>query len=611
MSLWYDIKKKSYASDGKGSWLKSYVDKVFSDFKTKFNTLLESHYIGDEGRHSAEDVICNNGKSVETALLNESAERLSSIATIRQEMELKNGELSETISKETSDRTSADGQLEAKINAEETSRISADNILQINIDAETQNRQAALDLKVDKVSGKGLSANDFTDTEKNKLSLIEEGAEKNMVNSVSGKIGVVKLTKEDVGLSNVDNTSDSDKPVSAAVQAALDDKAEMSYVDNALSDKANVSDVITKTNTTAFTPTNNYQPATKKYVDDSVSAAGGGDMLKSVYDQNGDGIVDNAEKLGGQSSSYYATKSDLDIYATKTELDAKAPKSHASTSTTYGAGSTTDYGHVKLANNLTTTSTTGYALAANQGKILNEKITALATEINTPPALTDVTPDGTKIGNAAWTGTGWVCTAQNTKYAVKDTPSADIKNFNRFCLKPANNSFDWRSWTPFFEYNDVKYEFFYSVSRGLYEALIPSNTMTAAEVVSEIVWENIAPSELRYGKVSNALGYREITTTNTDGSTSKSEKYFVKRESDFKYPYGDLTETDANVQFGLYMGKYTIESGKIDVNNLAFLVLSYDLEVTGSVSITNVSSVNKVVAGTTSDFIADNIDNFS
>lgn len=36
--------------------------------------------------------------------------------------------------------------------------------------------------------------------------------------------------------------------------------------------KANVADVLTLTNTTAYTPTANYHPATKKYVDDSVSA---------------------------------------------------------------------------------------------------------------------------------------------------------------------------------------------------------------------------------------------------------------------------------------------------------------------------------------------------
>ena len=40
-----------------------------------------------------------------------------------------------------------------------------------------------------------------------------------------------------------------------------------------LSEKANSSDVLEKTNTTEFTPTADYQPATKKYVDDAIKAA--------------------------------------------------------------------------------------------------------------------------------------------------------------------------------------------------------------------------------------------------------------------------------------------------------------------------------------------------
>lgn len=46
-------------------------------------------------------------------------------------------------------------------------------------------------------------------------------------------------------------------------------------------------------------PTIDLHAATKKYVDDNVSAAGGGDMMKSVYDLNGNNIVDNAEKVNG------------------------------------------------------------------------------------------------------------------------------------------------------------------------------------------------------------------------------------------------------------------------------------------------------------------------
>jgi len=42
------------------------------------------------------------------------------------------------------------------------------------------------------------------------------------VTSVAGKTGAVTLTKDDVSLNNVDNTSDANKPISTAQQAALD-----------------------------------------------------------------------------------------------------------------------------------------------------------------------------------------------------------------------------------------------------------------------------------------------------------------------------------------------------------------------------------------------------
>lgn len=44
------------------------------------------------------------------------------------------------------------------------------------------------------------------------------------VTSVAGKTGVVTLAKSDVGLANVDNTTDASKPISTATQAALDQK---------------------------------------------------------------------------------------------------------------------------------------------------------------------------------------------------------------------------------------------------------------------------------------------------------------------------------------------------------------------------------------------------
>ncbi|MEA9985653.1 right-handed parallel beta-helix repeat-containing protein [Subtercola sp. RTI3] len=54
------------------------------------------------------------------------------------------------------------------------------------------------------------------------------GAEHDLVTSVAGRIGNVVLSKTDVGLESVDDTSDVAKPVSAATQAALNTKANTS-----------------------------------------------------------------------------------------------------------------------------------------------------------------------------------------------------------------------------------------------------------------------------------------------------------------------------------------------------------------------------------------------
>ncbi len=59
---------------------------------------------------------------------------------------------------------------------------------------------------------------------------ITDAADAAPVQSVAGKTGDVTLAKADVGLGNVDNTSDLSKPISTATQAALDAKADASIV---------------------------------------------------------------------------------------------------------------------------------------------------------------------------------------------------------------------------------------------------------------------------------------------------------------------------------------------------------------------------------------------
>lgn len=72
--------------------------------------------------------------------------------------------------------------------------------------------QSALDGKVDKVSGKQLSTNDYTTAEKNKLAGIEAGAQKNTVTGIKGnaessyRTGNVNLTPANIGAAAASHT---------------------------------------------------------------------------------------------------------------------------------------------------------------------------------------------------------------------------------------------------------------------------------------------------------------------------------------------------------------------------------------------------------------------
>ena len=114
------------------------------------------------------------------------------------------------------------------------------------VNAQVNILTTALETKVDKIKGKGLSTNDYTNTEKTKLEGIESGANKTIVdtslsntssNPVQNKIVTDKLnTKVDKvtgkGLSTNDYTN-AEKNLVATVQ----DKADKSYVDTQLATK--------------------------------------------------------------------------------------------------------------------------------------------------------------------------------------------------------------------------------------------------------------------------------------------------------------------------------------------------------------------------------------
>lgn len=158
-------------------------------------------------------------------------------------------------------------------------------------DSEIGTVNASLDTKVDKVAGKGLSTNDYTLTEKNKLANIESGAEVNTVNTVNSRTGNVtglaeqsdltahttntsnphSVTKAQVGLGNADNTSDLSKPVSTATQTALNAKANATDTVN-LTGNQTIAGVKTFSSSPAVpTATTGTQAVNKEQMDTALS----------------------------------------------------------------------------------------------------------------------------------------------------------------------------------------------------------------------------------------------------------------------------------------------------------------------------------------------------
>lgn len=113
------------------------------------------------------------------------------------------------------------------------------------------------DTKVDKVAGKALSTNDYTTAEKTKLEGIEENAN-NYSHPASHSADMI-------------NETDTRKFVTPAEKSGW-------------SAKLDENNVLTKTNTTPFTPTGDYQPATKKYADELALSAG---AVTSVFGRSG------------------------------------------------------------------------------------------------------------------------------------------------------------------------------------------------------------------------------------------------------------------------------------------------------------------------------------
>lgn len=164
--------------------------------------------------------------------------------------------------------------------------------------------------KVDKITGKSLSANDFDNNYKGKIDGISSNANKVEVSTTNGNIkidGTEKIvythpsgtnphgtTKTDVGLGNVTN----DPQVKRSEMGAASGVATL--------DSSGVNSQAPKPHTHDDRYYTESEANSKFATKDEISNAGYGDMLKSIYDANSDGIIDNADKLDGKHASDFA-----------------------------------------------------------------------------------------------------------------------------------------------------------------------------------------------------------------------------------------------------------------------------------------------------------------
>lgn len=179
--------------------------------------------------------------------------------------------------------------------------------------------------KVDKVDGKGLSANDYTDSDKAEVAKVKDKVDKVkgkglIDDEVSERICYLqpysggpkllggadmydKIYIKDFAAGSISmngNINCGEIQARNGVEAccvSLTDDVIVYTVStprkavHKLSEKANTSDVLTKDNTTEFTPASDYQPATKKYVDDFIKCAFM--MEYEINDSDGGAISDS------------------------------------------------------------------------------------------------------------------------------------------------------------------------------------------------------------------------------------------------------------------------------------------------------------------------------
>ena len=218
--------------------------------------------------------------------------------------------------------------------------------------------------------------------------------------SINGKTGAVTINKSDVGLGNVDNTSDADKPISTAVQEALDGKANNSVATSSAdglmskADKAKLDGIGAGSNVKSVNGKTGAVTLAKSDV--GLSSVANLDQSKAIKSIKRSGTTFTATALDGttttfsqQDTTYGIATSSTDGLMSKTDkakldgISSGADVSPIKTVKVNGTALTPDSSKAvnvtvpTLANNATTTAG-GMALDARMGKTLSDQASQLA-----------------------------------------------------------------------------------------------------------------------------------------------------------------------------------------------------------------------------------------
>lgn len=165
----------------------------------------------------------------------------------------------------------------------------------------------------------------------------ESKIDKIEVNSIEqpiiDKVVQIVISKDTIGLNNVNNTSDADKPISIQTQAALNKKQDVINVNGllkgdetgAVSQAEAGIDYIAPDAISQLLGTSADKIPSEKAVSDAIASMSGGDMLQSVYDPSGvvkdaGGIPSYVEANGGKIDAIQVNGETQDIVNKKVNI---------------------------------------------------------------------------------------------------------------------------------------------------------------------------------------------------------------------------------------------------------------------------------------------------